>query len=283
VKKWEVKARLFVILRREDAEGPPCRNKGVLRFAQDDGSEDHDFVSFVHARRVAALSWPLYLGGLSVVIGSSLVMAFTSNAFLGWGAALAIFVALWFMTASFLAFHAMFDSSDLLRGTWLPQLFAAPPKRWVQITTSLDQTRLPLESLFPDAEGRVIDVYDPRSTTEPALARARRDVATQSGSRISDVGDGWAELVLIMLSAHEIRDPKERDRLFHEVARALAPEGRVVLVEHLRDLAAVLAFGPGAWHFFPRKTWLEHFASSRFVIQHEFPITPFVRVFELKV
>ncbi len=101
-------------------------------------------------------------------------------------------------------------------------------------------------------------------------------------STINAVEDGSADLVLIILSAHEIRDRRERERLFHESARMLADSGRIVLVEHLRDVAAALAFGPGLFHFYPRSIWLKQVASARLAIRDELAITPFVRVFVLE-
>jgi hypothetical protein len=43
---------------------------------------------------------------------------------------------------------------------------------------------------------------------------------------------------------------------------ALAPGGAVVVVEHVRDDANVLAHGPWAWHFLTRGAWMRAFRAG---------------------
>jgi SAM-dependent methyltransferase len=53
-----------------------------------------------------------------------------------------------------------------------------------------------------------------------------------------------------------LRRAREREDLFTECGRALRPGGTLILAEHLRGIANMAAFGPGAWHFLPRAEWL---------------------------
>lgn len=235
--------------------------------------------SFTHARRVAGFSWPLYAGSaVAIVIAAIVTLLPVTTLGLRLAAAAAIVVIAWFVSASFLAFHWMFDRSELLDGTWLRSEVGSSPRRWVQISTGLEETTLPLQNVFPDAEGRMIDLYDPATMTEPALTRARKErLAGASG--IAAIEDGWGDVVLVMLAAHEIRDASARERFFAEVARIASSDGRVVLVEHLRDVIAAAAFGPGVFHFFPHREWLRLGKLARLELVRERPITPFIRVF----
>jgi SAM-dependent methyltransferase len=132
----------------------------------------------------------------------------------------------------------------------------------------------------------VLDIFDADAMTEPAIARARRMTGGVPAERARvdalPVEDGWADAIFLLLTAHEIRKIEGRDAFFAEIARILSPSGRVVLVEHLRDAWNAVAFGPGFFHFFPRREWLRTAAQARLRVETEYRITPFVRVFVLE-
>jgi SAM-dependent methyltransferase len=88
------------------------------------------------------------------------------------------------------------------------------------------------------------------------------------------------DTIFLLFMAHEFRHAEARLLFFREIARVLAPYGRVVIVEHLRDLANFLAFGPGFFHFQSRQTWLSTLHAAGLKIVCESKITPFIRVFE---
>ncbi|MDQ6615338.1 MAG: class I SAM-dependent methyltransferase [Actinomycetota bacterium] len=87
---------------------------------------------------------------------------------------------------------------------------------------------------------------------------------------------GSLDAIVLVFSAHEIRDREQRAGLFDEFGRPLAPGGRVILVKHLRDWANVAAFGPGAWHFQTRRTWMAVAERVGFGLIHEVHKTHFV-------
>jgi hypothetical protein len=87
--------------------------------------------------------------------------------------------------------------------------------------------------------------------------------------------------VLGILAIHELRRPGQRAAWFREAKRCLAPGGRVVIVEHPRDLANAVAFGPGIRHFHPLRRWRESWQAAGLVLRDEFRVTPFLRVFVL--
>jgi SAM-dependent methyltransferase len=91
--------------------------------------------------------------------------------------------------------------------------------------------------------------------------------------------DKCADAVFLLMAAHEVRDPAVRGSLFLEVARVLAPSGRLVVVEHVRDLANALAFGPGALHFYAPSTWRDAGSGAGLKLTDELRLTPFVRAF----
>ena len=241
-------------------------------------------ITFARALRVAGYNWPLYAAaGVGIVIGVVVLCLPGVPPPVRWLGGTGAAVAGWFACASFWAFHSMFDRSELLDGQWLTEELPQAPSRWVQINVGLEETTLPLHEVFPGAEGKMLDLYNPAVMTEPAVTRARQqkaDVATIAVQPDSlPVEDGWGEVVVVMLAAHEIRDDQKRERFFQELWRVVSPEGNVIVVEHLRDLAAALAFGPGILHFFPRGEWLRLGRRVGLELERERRITPFVRVF----
>jgi SAM-dependent methyltransferase len=241
-------------------------------------------IRFDRAVRIAGYNWPLYAAaGVGIVGGVVLACLSEVPLPVRWLGGAGAAIAGWFACASFYAFHSMFDRSELLGGEWLKEELPQAPARWVQINVGLEETTLPLGEVFPGAEGKLLDLYNPAVMTEPAVTRARQQKADVAAIVVQPeslpIEDGWAELVVVTLAAHEIRDGQKRERFFQELRRIASQEGRVVVVEHLRDLAAALAFGPGIFHFFPRGEWLRLGSRVSLEVERERRITPFVRVF----
>jgi hypothetical protein len=91
----------------------------------------------------------------------------------------------------------------------------------------------------------------------------------------------FADLILGLLAIHELRSETERGLWFAEAKRCLRPDGRVVLVEHVRDMANFIAFGPGFVHFHSRADWRRCWETAGFHLADEFCVTPFIRIFVL--
>lgn len=86
-----------------------------------------------------------------------------------------------------------------------------------------------------------------------------------------------------LLSKDELRSAADRAAWFSEARRCLTRDGRIVLVEHLRDAANFMAFGPGFVHFHSATTWRRARESVGLSCADSFCITAFVRVFVLRL
>lgn len=190
----------------------------------------------------------------------------------------AALASVWFAGASLLVTNYVYDRSEYSRWEWPRRLLAHPPRKVAVLHAGLDNVSEYLRRLWPDAEMQVVDFYDPATMTEPAIVRAR------GGRRHGDDLDGlWPELdaAFIVLAAHELRAEHDRAVFFRKVADRLSRSGRLVLLEHLRDLPNTIAYGPGAMHFLPRQAYITAFRDAHLVLLEERAMTPFLRLFVL--
>lgn len=228
---------------------------------------------------------PQYLAALAVCLAVALALALLPLPRpLSVLAALGMAAALFWSLASLLASHWIYDRSALSAWSWLPGLLPGSPQRWASLHAGLDETFGALERIFPEG-GTALDLYDRKEMTEPSIERARRlglAPAAPADFRALPFPDGSLDAVFLIFAAHELRRPESRLRLFQEIARSVTSGGRVVLVEHLRDLRNFLAFGPGFVHFLARREWLRLARESGLAVRHESRITPFVAVLVLE-
>jgi SAM-dependent methyltransferase len=158
--------------------------------------------------------------------------------------------------------------------------------RIVNINAGLDEFSGLLIKRFPEASLNVFDFYDPEKHTEVSIKRARKTYPPYPGTiSISTTSlplvDDTADLIILALAAHEIRDTQERILFFSELRRALRPDGSIVVTEHLRDFPNFLAYTVGAFHFLPRASWLRVFQKSGLQVRAEVKSTPFISTFML--
>ncbi|KPI30890.1 Methyltransferase type 11 [Actinobacteria bacterium OV450] len=211
-------------------------------------------------REVIGYNWPLYAGGLAAMAGGLALAPRLPRvpATLARTGALAAAALLMGSTA---ASWWVYDHSELYSLDWLTGLLPDGPGDHLVISTGLDEVSHSLALRYPGTRQSVVDLYDPALTTEGSIRRARRRVPPRPGtltgtpSRLP-VATASRDTVFAVFAAHELRLAPDREALFAEMTRTLRPGGRLVLVEHLRDRANTAVFGPGAWHFMPRREWL---------------------------
>ncbi len=239
-------------------------------------------------RQIVRFNWPFYAAGAVTLAAVEVGTTFVSIApATGWLLHAVTGLAAAWIVGSLLASWVIYDRSPLSRWEWIGGVLAFHPRRWINVHAGLDESTPALRRLLAPSTGRVFDIFDPVQMSEPSIARARRlcrpeitpehvDFRQLPASRAS------IDAAFLLLSAHELRTDAARRTFFSELHRILVPEGRVVVAEHLRDWANFAAFGPGFLHFFSRRTWARCFVRTRFAIEREFSITPFIRVFVLR-
>ncbi|HEX4950895.1 MAG TPA: methyltransferase domain-containing protein [Blastocatellia bacterium] len=237
------------------------------------------------ASQIFQYNWPFYAAALLLSAAGIVLLLMVD--FPWWLRVIlvaTIFVAIFWSITSLAVSHYVYDRSGLYQFHWLPQLLPQPPAVWINIHAGLDETSALLMQQFPDTQGQILDIYDPAQMTEPAIKRARHLTPAELPSVPADfralpVAAQSCDVAFVIFAAHELRTDAARLSFFRELQRVLRPQGNVVLVEHQRDVANFIAFGPGAWHFLPRSIWLRTARAANFNMTQELKLTPFVRAF----
>lgn len=150
-----------------------------------------------------------------------------------------------------------------------------PVGRYATVHSGFDDATRPLECSVGHGAVAVVDLHVvPRGS----LRRARGAPAPGRGSRGTlPVESASLDSIFMTFAIHEVRSIEDQRALFCELHRVLAPGGRLIITEHLRDAANLGAFGPGALHFQPRSRWAARAREARFELVLEDRVTPFVR------
>jgi hypothetical protein len=244
--------------------------------------------SFHGVGLIVRFNWPFYVVAVAVnlVVGALLVASLLPRP-LGLVAIAAAGVSDGWLLVSLVVSHYIYDRSGVARGDWAQGLAAASVDTAAVFHAGHDEASAVAREELPGVSVQVFDFFDPTRNTEASLRRARSlagDAARATPIKVDAVPleSGSLSLGCIVFAAHEIRAAAERTTFFQELSRVLAPGGRLIVVEHLRDGWNALAYGPASLHFLSRGAWLRTFMAARLVIRHESRITPFVTVFELE-
>ena len=234
-------------------------------------------------REVIRFNWPYYALSFIFIILSTFLLSLTQHFLLRAAILIAATVSAYFFLSSLIASFLVYDASDLYSGAWLAGLNLPGPI--INLHSGYDATSKFLLELYPGSSS--YDILPEKGNQEASILRARK-FSERKGSVISEklasraLAANGKNAAVCILSAHEIRDPRERREFFRKLGDSLKPESPIVVVEHLRDIWNFLAYGPGFLHFFSRKDWVSVFSDAGLSVEREFSITPFVRGFLLK-
>jgi len=234
---------------------------------------------------IVRFNWPFYAIAVVVLIAAFGGFLFIETPLVKLGCGLAFAGSAYFLIGSLGVSHVVYDRSDLYRWKWLERaLLGAKHGRMILCHSGFDEVSADLRERFGGTEWELLDHYDEMRMTETSIRRARKLYPPTEGTKPAPfdqwpVPTGSADVVFGLLAIHELRSEAERIEWFAEAKRCLLPDARVVLVEHTRDIANFLAFGPGFVHFHSPASWRRCWEKSGFRLTDEFQVTPWVRIF----
>lgn len=234
---------------------------------------------------ILRFNWHFYAIALILIA----VLAVTLQ-FLNGDLKLAAFVLLLatFISVSFslLASYYIYDCSQLYSLSWLDKLEIGAGKRLLNIHAGFDETSELLLHKYPGAALQVLDFYDPRKHTEVSIKRARKAYPAFPGTEAVNtqtvpIRSHAVDFIFLILSAHEIRNQEERMFFLNQLQKGLQQDGKMIVVEHLRDLNNFIAYNVGFLHFYSKKAWRSVFKQAGLHEEEEIKITPFISAFIL--
>lgn len=180
----------------------------------------------------------------------------------------------------------IYDCTGVYSLKWLDALRVKATGQIVNINAGFDETSALLQAKYPYANLTVLDFYDPEKHTEISIERARKAYPAFPGTITVSTGSlplesGTIQYAFLILAAHEIRNDDERALFFKQLSDLVQQDGKIIVVEHLRDVHNFMAYNFGFFHFHSKKTWVETFSRAGLTIESETKLTPFISTFIL--
>jgi len=219
----------------------------------------------------------------------ALAFLFASRLFIQWPN-----LFFWLIVAAFIYGLVMplivsayvYDFSGYYNFHWLTKLVSNSERinLITNINAGFDETSFIIKNKFPGSDLKVFDFYNAKRHTEPAIIRARKVslVYPNTQSILSNhipLGDNTVDIVFLLSAVHEIRSHDEKVQFLKECHRICKPNGKIIMVEHLRDFPNFVAFSVGFTHFFSRSVWKNAFQQAGFSSFRETKFTPFMSIF----
>lgn len=150
----------------------------------------------------------------------------------------------------------VYDFSGYYKLDWLQKEIkdADKIKLSLNINAGFDETSFIIERIFPNTQLMVFDFYNAKQHTEPAIKRARKvslvyPNTQQILANSIPLEDKTVDAIFLLSALHEIRTQDEKIQFLKECHRVCKQDGKVIMVEHLRDFPNFLAFTIGFTHF----------------------------------
>ncbi|MEO6233094.1 MAG: methyltransferase domain-containing protein [Ferruginibacter sp.] len=235
---------------------------------------------------IVRFNWHFYALSILVIFLLVLLRNFTSGPAYYFLNVLSWIICILTLISLFTSMY-VYDISNLYTFNWLDKSYVQQNGDIVNINAGFDEISSLISEKYSPDNLHIFDFYDPKKHTEISIKRARNAYPPYIGTisintTTLPVKDNSIDNIFLFLSAHEIRNEQEKNIFFKELNRIIKPTGKLIVTEHLRDVPNFIAYNIGFFHFFPKSGWLKVFNLSKFNIEQEIKITPFISSFILE-
>ncbi len=247
--------------------------------------ERHLRKPFQGVLNIIRFNWHFY-ALTSFLIASLIVITVLFSSQINWIVYLIITAITLVTTLSLIASYYIYDTSNLYSLNWLDDLEIKQGSQLLNINAGFDETSYLLKQKYQDTSLSAMDFYNPQKHTEISIERARKAYPPYPGTLLIETTNiglsiNSIDCTFLILAAHEIRDKQEQIVFFKQIKQALKDDGKVVVVEHNRDLYNFLVYNIGCFHFFSPRRWKEVFRNSGLKLIQTKKITQFINVYYL--
>jgi SAM-dependent methyltransferase len=241
---------------------------------------------FQGVTNIVRFNWHFYLMALLLIILLFFSSGMLNEPFYQYVQYLLFFIVITILISLLVSWY-IYDISALYKFDWIDNNVADDNATIININAGFDETSSTLKDKFPNSHLLVFDFYDPERHNEISIKRARKAYSPFPNTLKIDTtqlnqSNNIADVIFLILSAHEIRDPSERIVFFKELKRLLKPSGKIVVTEHLRDVPNFLAYTIGFFHFHSKNNWFNIFRKSELKVSEIKKITPWITTFILE-
>ena len=238
---------------------------------------------FQGVKNIIRFNWHFYILAPGLVLFLFFLFNYINHPFNIFLISLSFIIIVTTLISLLVSFY-IYDLSGLYDFNWMEKQNLAGTI--VNINAGFDETSALLKEKFNSTKFIVLDFYDPIKHTEVSIKRARKAYPAFPGTiKIETtqlpLADNSADKIVVIFSAHEIRNENERLAFFKELKRVINPNGELFLTEHLRDIPNFLAYNIGFFHFYSKQSWIKTFNNSGLKIKKEIKHTPFISTFIL--
>jgi len=233
---------------------------------------------------IIRFNWHFYVTGLALVAAFWITLTILGGSTAKTIIAVIALTVCWNLFVSLAVSAYVYDFSGFYTLMWLRRYLQTGGNRVANIHAGFDETSGIIAGVHPMVSLSVYDFYDAARHTEVSIRRARAAYGSYPGTRQIDtrnpvMAEEPYDLILLILAAHEIRSEAEAVSFFNALKNHLAPGGKIIVVEHLRDAANFMAYTVGFFHFLSRRRWLRTFLHAGLLVEAEEKTNPFITLF----